>query len=136
MNKNKTDNLAWLCEDCDIRFEISVTIKETPLCPVCRKPLSILREITVSDLAEGSEFIDLKCKNEKYTSKRKLRRHIRTGVRRDADSRLVDIKRVIDADIDQYEEKVIDLETGKIIRDCKEPLITHRGRGSERKKNK
>ena len=127
--------MAWLCESCNRRIETSET-KIAPHCPVCQKPVFRLREIAVSDLAIGSEFIDLKCKYDNFPSKRKLRRHVQTGVRRGADKRLVEISRVIDATLDQYEEKVTDKETGNVIRACKESLSSHRGRGSERKKKK
>jgi hypothetical protein len=133
MNKDKDDKVAWLCESCDLRMETD-EIEIAPHCPVCQKPVFRIREISISDLTEGGEFFDLKCKNEKYPGKRKQRRHIQTGIRRGADNQLVEINRVIDTTLDQYEEKVTDKETGEIIRYCKEPLSDHHGRGSERKK--
>ena len=133
MNKNKKNNVAWLCESCDRRIETNET-KVPPHCPVCQKPVFRIREITVSDLSVGGEFIDLKCKNDKYPSRKKLRRHIKTGIRRGADNRLVDLRQIIDFNSGQYEKKVVDLESGEIIRDCKEPLAVHRGRGSAKKR--
>jgi hypothetical protein len=137
MNKDDNKKVVCLCESCDLRIETDEEPDMKPSCPVCQKPVFRIREIVVSDLVESKdlgEFIDLKCKNNEYPSKKKLRRHTQTGVRRGADGRLVNVRRFINAETKQYEEAIIDLETGKVIRDCKEPLSAHRGRGSERKK--
>jgi len=134
MNKDNKNKVTWLCETCDLRMETAETIQDALCCPVCRRPLAKLREIIVSDLAVGHEFVDLKCKDNKYPSREKLRRHIQTGIRRGADKRLVELKQIMDRNSGQYEKKVVDWETGEIIRDCKEPLRDHRGRGSARKK--
>jgi hypothetical protein len=133
MNKDKNDKVAWLCENCDLKIETD-EMKIAPHCPFCKKPTFRIREISISDVTEGGEFIELKCKDDKYPSKRKLRRHVQTGIRIGADNRSVKINRIIDATSDQYEEQVTDKETGEIIRSCKEPLSAHHGRGSERKK--
>jgi hypothetical protein len=134
MNKDNKNKITWLCETCDLRVETAETIQDAPCCPTCRRPLAMLRKILVSDLAVGHEFIDLKAKDDKYPSRKKLRRHIQTGIRRGADKRLVELKQIMDRNSGQYEKKVVDYETGEIIRDCKEPLRDHRGRGSARKK--
>ncbi len=126
--------MKWLCESCNLRIETPETIKVAPLCPVCKKTAFRIEEVSISDLEVGNDFLDIKDKNEQYPSKRKLRQHIKTGVKRGKDDRLVHIRRVINADTDQYKEKVIDMETGEVIRDCNELLSEHRGRGSERKK--
>jgi hypothetical protein len=38
--------------------------------------------------------------------------------------------RLIDRDNDNYEERVVDLETGEVLHECKEPLSEHQGHGS------
>ncbi len=137
MNKDKHDKIAWLCERCDLRTETDGESEIKPACPVCQGPLFRIREIYVSDLISSkdiTEFTDVKGKNDNYPSKRKLRRHIQSGMRKGADGRVVNVRRVINVDADEYVEKIIDLETGKIIHDCKEPLRDHRGRGSAKRK--
>lgn len=43
-------------------------------------------------------------------------------------------QRLIDRDNDQYSEKVTDYETGEVLHECSEPLSSHKGHGSARKK--
>ncbi len=45
-------------------------------------------------------------------------------------SRRVTYDRFIDKDGDLYHERVVDVETGEVVRDVTEPLSDHRGRGS------
>lgn len=40
--------------------------------------------------------------------------------------------RILDRDNDRYVEKVVDPETGEVLRDVSEPLSEHQGRGSAR----
>lgn len=42
--------------------------------------------------------------------------------------------RIIDRDNDRYLEKVVDPETGEVLRDVDEPLSEHQGRGSAKKR--
>jgi hypothetical protein len=56
------------------------------------------------------------------------------GEIRDRDGRLVRKTRLIDRERDVYYEHVEDAETGEVLRDCREPLSQHVGRGSARNK--
>ncbi|MCC6958858.1 MAG: hypothetical protein IT301_03335 [Dehalococcoidia bacterium] len=44
-------------------------------------------------------------------------------------------QRTIDRDNDRYAEKVVDPETGEVLRDVDEPLSDHHGRGSAKSKS-
>jgi hypothetical protein len=44
--------------------------------------------------------------------------------------------RSFDHENDDYEETIIDKKTGKVIKQCKEPLSQHQGHGSAKKKDK
>jgi len=81
------------------------------------------------------EHLALKCKNPAYPSSRRLRREVRTGRRleRSGSGQLVDEWWVADADVDDYQERIIDVRTGRVIRDVKERLSQHRG-GSEKRR--
>lgn len=46
------------------------------------------------------------------------------------------IHRVIDRVQDRYEERIVDVETGQVVRVVDEPLTHHKGRGSAQKKSK
>ena len=76
-----------------------------------------------------SEHVTLKGKSPSLPSKRKLRREIRSGRRLEGSGsgRVVDEHRVVDADLDLYEERIVDAVTGKVLRDISEPLSKHRG---------
>jgi hypothetical protein len=47
--------------------------------------------------------------------------------------RLIHLTRTMDRANDWYSEKVVDLRTGEVVRQCEEPLSAHRGRGSAKK---
>lgn len=66
-----------------------------------------------------TDFLDVQSKNVNVTGKRKIRRHLQTGsqwsVSRD---KFVDKERDIDRDADTYYERVVDPETGEVLRYC------------------
>lgn len=49
--------------------------------------------------------------------------------------RFVRKQRTLDRDNDRYAEKVVDPETGEVLRDVEEPLSDHRGHGSAKAKD-
>lgn len=49
--------------------------------------------------------------------------------------RFVRKQRTLDRDNDRYAEKVVDSESGEVLRDVEEPLREHRGHGSARAKD-
>jgi|WetSurSiteA1Bulk_404760.scaffolds.fasta_scaffold12337_4 DNA-directed RNA polymerase subunit RPC12/RpoP len=122
----------WECLACGNKFRTH-DASETIPCPTCGSKC-VTRLVAVSDKGKGHEFQELRCKDNAYPSKKKLRRHIQAGLQQGGDGRLVDKWRLIDVDKDDYEEKVTDFNTGELLRKTKEPLSQHRGRGSARKK--
>jgi hypothetical protein len=48
-------------------------------------------------------------------------------------TRLVKVERSIDRLEDRYSERVTDVDTGEVIRQCDEPLSAHQGHGSAKK---
>jgi hypothetical protein len=48
--------------------------------------------------------------------------------------RFVRKQRTLDRDNDRYVEKVVDPETGEVLRDVEEPLSDHQGHGSAKAK--
>lgn len=76
-----------------------------------------------------SEHVVLKGKDPSLSAKRRLRREVRSGLRPEGNGsgRVVDEHRVVDADLDLYEERIVDAGTGQVIRDVSEPLSKHRG---------
>jgi len=49
-----------------------------------------------------------------------------------AEGRMHYVERIIDRVAGEYHERIIDKETGKVVREVHEPLANHRGRGSAR----
>ena len=99
-------------------------------------------DIAASDSIQVSEFVEYK---GKHAGEKRPYIEIRDGAElRVSEGDYVHRFRRIDRGNDEYEEKLTDLETGEIltdpetgeaIRDVREPLSGHRGRGSAKSKN-
>ena len=88
--------------------------------------------ITVKETTKKNDSIEGKLKTDKYLGKRKYGLEFFTGWARKKINRIyvpsnrgVYKERRIDRLNDEYYEKVIDLDSGKIIRYCEEPLSQH-----------
>ena len=121
----------WKCIDCgnDYTTPYHPSIIECPSC----SSVNVTRLVSVTDSGKGYEFYDLKQKDDSFPSKKKLRCHSQFGTKIGGDGHLVNKKRVIDKNADHYEELVVDNDTGEILRDIKEPLSQHHGRGSAKR---
>lgn len=122
----------WQCDGCQLRFEYGGD-PVLARCPSCDSAyLARFIEVREELRLAISEHVTLKCKDPALPSKRKLRREVRSGRRLEGSGsgRLVDEHRVLDADHDLYEERIVDVESGDVLRDISEPLSRHRG-GSE-----
>jgi len=126
----------WQCDECNMTFQFSGDSSDA-CCPSCGH-VALTRFITAHDRLEISiaERLKLKGKDPSLPSKYKLRREVRSGPRPEGSGsgRIVDEWRVVDADADNYEEKIVDVESSRMIRDVKELLSQHRG-GSEKQKS-
>ena len=107
-----------------------------PICPVCASSRR-RRYIGVTDTlgVRIDDHVDLRAKDPSRPSAKKERKRIRQGVRfeRNGSGRRVDVNWVIDHDADRYIERVVDVETGEVLRDVDEPLSSHRG-GTEKQR--
>ena len=117
----------WRCNECDTPFQF-VGDMASARCPTCQGS-NLTRFLGLDEHGTGSEHLGLKCKDPSLPSGRKLRREVRTGRRLEGSGsgRLVDEFRVVDADGDIYIERIIDVQTGRVLRDIEEPLSRHRG---------
>lgn len=127
----------WRCDLCMHSFQFD----NDPIaarCPACGSE-GVMRLIEEHDALrlKVSEHVVLKCKNPLLSSKRKLRREIRSGERLEGSGsgRRVEELRISDSDSDEYKERIIDIESGVVLRDTSEPLSVHKG-GSERRRKK
>lgn len=123
----------WRCDSCQHGFQYDGD-PVAARCPSCGSEW-LTRFIDVHDEVrlDAFEHLVLKGKDPALPAKRKLRREVRSGVRpeRSGSGRLIEERRILDADSDEYEEKIIDIDSGVVLRDVTEPLSKHRG-GSEK----
>jgi hypothetical protein len=133
---NNPKHWEWICNDCKYPFK-TAEITTSPDCPQCHS-LNVFRNIVRSDGGIGYEFLGLKCKDDSLRSKDKVRREIKIGIRRERDpksnGRLVEENSLRDRDQNKYKEKIVDLKTGEVIRNCEESLSVHQGHGSAKDK--
>ena len=123
----------WRCDSCEHRFQYDGD-PVAARCPSCGSEW-LTRFIYVHDEIQlkVSEHVVLKGKDPSLPSKRTLRREVRSGVRPEGSGsgRLVEERRILDADSNEYAEKIVDVKSGVVLRDIAEPLSVHRG-GSEK----
>jgi len=123
---------TWKCGDCG---EPCIPVREGDERARCRRCGSFAKHIHLVFVDEANltvtDFLDVQSKNVNVTGKRKIRRHLQTGSQWSVSrEKFVDKVRDIDRDADTYYERVVDPETGDVLRYCEEPLSEHFGRGS------
>jgi len=121
-----------VCEDCATPVDESTDMPETrTACPKCGSTKRILHAfITVMAIARAGLGLKAKRPNQKkpYVEAKNGPSHSHKL------GKLVEHERFIDRDNDRYSEKVTDYESGEIIHHSDEPLSTHRGHGSAKKR--
>ena len=127
----------WRCFGCEAAFVYDGDPVDAK-CPKC-SGVHLERFIHVEDQlsAHVLEHVGLVVKDPALPSSRKRRREVRSGRRLEGSGsgRTVGEKWVLDRDLNLYQERIIDVESGAILRDVDEPLDQHRGGlGSKRGK--
>lgn len=128
----------WRCITCDAAFCYGgdpVSAK----CPNCGS-LTLERFIHVEDeiSVRVFEHVGLVARDPAQPASQKRRREVRSGLRLEGSGsgQVVEEVRVLDRDLNQYQERITDVETGEVLRDIAEPLNQHRGGlGSKRGKS-
>jgi hypothetical protein len=117
------------CSDCGNLFADSVERVPCPKCGGAKRTFSVF----VCEKVNLREFIGYRIVN---TSVRKepLVEHIHRLELQVSTGRMVEKSRTIDRRADEYYEEVIDDLTRKVIHSVREPLSTHKGHGSAKKK--
>jgi hypothetical protein len=109
-------------------------IEDRSPCPACG---STLRRYAVA--LEGKITFRERIHLKKFEGKAKGRaaEEIIQGDDFNSDTgRWFDLKRRIDRTNDRYSERIVDPESGEVVREVNEPLSEHRGRGDARKKRR
>ena len=121
------DKQAVVCSDCGHPF---VSAEEK-----CQNCGSLNKTLTISLDVPPLPKLMLKgnVKDKTFPSKHNRRVRFMTGDELSKNGKWIKLTRTENKDIDEYLEKVVDPETGKIIHECQEPLHQHRDHGSAKK---
>jgi hypothetical protein len=122
------------CAECEKALDVDRNAPRQP-CPYCG---ATARAYTVEGLATTGPRVSVKIKGmrEGATGKRKWFRETieRWSRHRDTGKDRHEL-RTIDREADWYEEVIKD-ENGLVVRECREPLSKHQGRGEASNKHK
>lgn len=129
---------TWNCTECG---EPCIPIRAGQENLPCTHCGSLAKTINLQFADEvglvATDWLDAKTTNVKMSGKRKVRRHLQTGSQWSVSrEKFVDKVRDIDRDADTYFERVVDSDTGEVLRHCDEPLSEHLERGSAKSKPK
>ena len=124
------------CKGCGHKFDEKMENAEQAPCPHCP---STARNVSVAITEEVAFTVydSMRAKNRRkdLPSKDKLRTDIIAGFELHRKTgKWYKKDRVIDRDNDYYLERIVDPETGEVIRECEEKLSEHQGRGSAKPK--
>ena len=126
---------AVICLRCRYEFTTSSMIKDT-CCPQCASS-ELSMHLKLYDGIGAKDRLRGKIKNNNFPSKKKLRCDFIAGSeQRRSDGKWMQKTRTIDKNNDNYEEKIIDEETGEIIHECKESLSDHINHGTAKFRKK
>lgn len=124
------------CASCDSELAEKENLLETERspCPKCGSLARALARVQ-TDAVEVDDRHKMKQKGGERTSSGKPGKELTQGHDLHQQSGNWNyLYRLIDRLNDWYHEKITDAKTGKIIRDCQEPLSKHQGRGSAKRK--
>lgn len=134
MRESEKNSLRVECRDCGTALPSSWAQQVDRRCPECGSKSLLVRlyfttEIVVRDLIEG------KVKDSNGKSKRPIREFKQgSEPQRGRPGAWACVYRNIDREHDTYDEKVVDEETGQVLRECHERLSDHRGHGDAKRK--
>lgn len=123
------------CAQCEtpLEFSASQTLETRSPCPNCGSTRRRFEE-TIQEAVKVQDKLKFRHRSPggngfkvEHTEGDDL--HRKTG-------RWSKLKRIIDRPNDAYEELIVDAETGEVVRDCKQPLSQHVGRGTPSKRNR
>jgi DNA-directed RNA polymerase subunit RPC12/RpoP len=118
------------CQACGKELEEPPGLEERAPCPRCGSAARHVM-IGVRDTITVHESVAVKARHgDRGRPFREIKQgddlHRKTG-------RWTVLSRLIDREQDLYEERIVDGETGEVIRDVREPLSKHRGHGSAKR---
>lgn len=116
------------CFKCQSEFEL---VRMLLGCPNCGSTNAIANEFLVGGI-EILPSVNLKVKNPSYTGRHKYARETKSVVENSVSGRLVRVTHFIDRSNDRYGKKVVDVNTGEVLRKANKNLSKHTGHGSDK----
>lgn len=119
------------CGDCGELLAEGPAAGPPPACPKCGSSRRNI-EISLSGSVTPRSMLGTKLKRQ---GKGQAVREDKHGADfHKATGKWNHLDRIVDRENDRYYERIVDRETGKVIRECDEPLSEHTGRGSAKKR--
>jgi hypothetical protein len=125
-------NVIIRCSECGKELEHVAGAADTP-CGNCGSSLRTI-EVSLKEKMDPRFGHRLKLKDPNSTVRKKIILEASTSYEPSEIARKVKKDRVIDRLNDSYYERVVNMISGEVIRECREPLSEHRGRGSKKRK--
>jgi DNA-directed RNA polymerase subunit RPC12/RpoP len=117
------------CQTCGRTLDESPSLTSRPPCPGCG---STARHVKVSVQEEIKVRSQVAVKARREDRGRPFREIKQGDDLHRKSGRWNILSRLIDHEQDLYEERIVDGESGEVIKDIREPLSQHRGHGSAR----
>ena len=102
-------------------------------CPKCGSTSVIASTISVGGI-EILPSVQLKVKNPSYRGRHKYAREAKSVAEHSVNGCLVRVTQFIDRSNDLYGKKVVDVDTGEVLREANHNLTKHTGHGSDKPK--
>ena len=130
-----TADVSVTCSECGKTLSEPPDEENRKPCQFCGSSARTINLLLKEDI-HLHEFIDVKKKFPGYPHDKKLRVHLQQGDQLNhGTGKWIKKERLIDKEKNTYSEKIIEPETGKILRQANEPLKNHTGHGSDKEKD-
>lgn len=116
------------CIDCQSEFDLARILAG---CPKCGSTNVIASKISIGGIEILPSF-NLKVKNPSYRGRHKYVRETKSAIENSVSGRLVRVTQFIDRGDDRYGKRVVDVDTGEVLRKANHNLTAHTGHGSDK----
>lgn len=117
-----------ICFNCQSEFDL---FRMLAGCPKCGSTNAIASKISVGGI-EILPSVRIKVKNPSYRGRHKYARETKSVAEHSVSRRLVRVTQYIDLSNDRYGKKVVDVDTGEVLREANHNLSEHTGHGSDK----
>jgi predicted nucleic acid-binding Zn-ribbon protein len=133
INLHKAQQMSHAtCSNCQSEFDLSRILAG---CPKCGTPNAVASRISIGGV-EILPSVRVKITNPSYKGKHKYAREMKSVAEHSVSGRLVRVTQLIDRSNDRYGKKVVDVDTGEVLREANHNLSQHTGHGSDKLRRK